>query len=307
MKIVRITESDFISLIRGAINEETKVVTDYDQYWDYKMDGDTFYAKKKNSSSWIKLHGKPLRAVQSKVFKIKSQSTTTTTNTTKPKVDPKGGEKLKKLVQVSPSISSDYKNQLKLNSLSSTKTVNRIIPKPNTTDCAQFVNNFNTKLGFIGDAWLAQDINSIGKRIFSIYDNVNNNQVKKYTELYRKGDKLKSDEVKQFQQELLSKKPTPPQLKLDDVVGIYNPGSLHTVEAFLKGGEKYFIEPKWYQVFSDAEPGKTLKSGKGFSFNTHVGIVGAIVDGVPVVFHNMLGDVRSEPANNLKITWVKRL
>ena len=230
---------------------------------------------------------------------------TNKSNTNQDKINKDNSEKLKKLVKVSPNANPTYLNQIKLADLSSTKMVNRVVPKPGTTDCAQFVNNYNTKLGYIGDAWLAQDVNSIGKRIFSIYDNLDKNEINKYVKLYREDDDLNASDVRSFQQELLSKKPTPPPLQLDDVVGIYNPKSPHTVEAFLKGGEKYFTRGGITDFFRKV-PGKTLLGGKGFSFNTHVGIVGAIVDGVPVIFHNMFGDVRSEPAKNLKITWVKR-
>ena len=56
--------------------------------------------------------------------------------------------------------------------------------------------------------------------------------------------------------------------------------------------------------------GKTLTNGKGFGMNTHVGIVGAIKDGVPLVFHNITGSVFSDPYNKLKnggkIVWIKR-
>ena len=40
--------------------------------------------------------------------------------------------------------------------------------------------------------------------------------------------------------------------------------------------------------------------------NTHIGIVGAIKDGVPLIFHNIGGNVISDPASNLNIAWVKR-
>ena len=40
--------------------------------------------------------------------------------------------------------------------------------------------------------------------------------------------------------------------------------------------------------------------------NTHVGIVGALKDGVPLVFHNVTGNVKSDPINNLNVAWIKR-
>jgi len=56
--------------------------------------------------------------------------------------------------------------------------------------------------------------------------------------------------------------------------------------------------------------GETIKKGIGWGMNTHVGIVGAIDNGVPIVFHNIGGQVWADPYNNLKggsrIAWVKR-
>ena len=56
--------------------------------------------------------------------------------------------------------------------------------------------------------------------------------------------------------------------------------------------------------------GETIKKGIGWGMNTHIGVVGAIKDGVPIVFHNIGGQVWADPYNNLKgdsrIAWVKR-
>ena len=58
-----------------------QVVTDYDSVWDYKKEGDNYFAKKKTSDSWIKLSGNALNSVKSKVFgDSSSQSTRTVTN-----------------------------------------------------------------------------------------------------------------------------------------------------------------------------------------------------------------------------------
>jgi hypothetical protein len=57
-------------------------------------------------------------------------------------------------------------------------------------------------------------------------------------------------------------------------------------------------------------PGKTISGGESWGMNTHIGIVGAIKDGVPLVFHNIHGQVFSDPPNKLhdggKIAWVRR-
>ena len=73
------------------------------------------------------------------------------------------------------------------------------------------------------------------------------------------------------------------------------------MKAFTTAGKNYFVDG------DPNKPGKTLKTGRGWSFNTHVGVVGAIKDGQPIIFHNVHGNVISEPAKNLQITWVKRV
>jgi len=46
-KIVRITESELIKIIKNIISEETKIVTDHDKSFDYKKDGNKYYFKGK--------------------------------------------------------------------------------------------------------------------------------------------------------------------------------------------------------------------------------------------------------------------
>ena len=52
---------------------------------------------------------------------------------------------------------------------------------------------------------------------------------------------------------------------------------------------------------------ETIKSGTGWGMNTHLGVVGATKYGKPIVFHNIGGNVISEPADNLRIAWVKKV
>ena len=47
-----------------------KIVSNYDKDWDYKMDGDNFYAKKKGSEEWVLTKGKISDTIKSKVFGI---------------------------------------------------------------------------------------------------------------------------------------------------------------------------------------------------------------------------------------------
>lgn len=64
-----------IKSMMGLINEQ--VVTNYDSLYDYKKEGDKYYAKKKNANEWKPLSGNPLQSVKSKVFNqgIKTKNT----------------------------------------------------------------------------------------------------------------------------------------------------------------------------------------------------------------------------------------
>ena len=76
--------------------------------------------------------------------------------------------------------------------------------------------------------------------------------------------------------------------------------------AFYNSGKPYFTKNSKGEMVA----GKTIQGGKGWGMNTHVGIVGAIKDGVPIVFHNIGGQVYADPYTNIKgdskIAWVKR-
>lgn len=49
--------------------EEPIVVTDFDNAWDYKKDGDKYYTKRKGSDKWILVTGNTELAIKEKVFK----------------------------------------------------------------------------------------------------------------------------------------------------------------------------------------------------------------------------------------------
>ena len=46
------------------------IVTDFDGVWDYKKEGNKYYAKKKNENNWILTSGNSKESIKSKVFKI---------------------------------------------------------------------------------------------------------------------------------------------------------------------------------------------------------------------------------------------
>ncbi len=90
-------------------------------------------------------------------------------------------------------------------------------------------------------------------------------------------------------------------LKLGDIVGIYYPNSTNMGKAFCQRA-----------IGNNLFPNEKFKfSGKPFTFNTHVGFVGAIKDGNPIIFHNTEGTYRATPAKDMissnakgMISWV---
>ena len=64
------------------------------------------------------------------------------------------------------------------------------------------------------------------------------------------------------------------------------------------------------KIVSNKKPGKTISRGDAWGMKTHVGIVGAIKNGTPIIFHNIHGNVYADPKEKLKdngrVVWVRR-
>lgn len=214
---------------------------------------------------------------------------------------------------LSPSIDVGFKNKFNIAKLSDTDST--YVCKAGQSQCGQFVNDFSKKLSYVGNAWLAHDLDQVGQRVMSSYTSLNPQQIEKVFSIFKQIEKQggpqerksggQVENIKSLQQSLL-KNVDPSNLKVDDVVGIYYPSSSHHEEAFHEAGKPYFV--------SDGKggwkKGKSISGGKGFGMNTHVGIVGGIKNGVPLIFHNISGDVYSDPYNKIrgggKIVWIKR-
>lgn len=217
---------------------------------------------------------------------------------------------------LSSDIDTNFVGKFDLNKLSATDSIP--VCDAGQEQCAQFVSEFSKKIGAgeVGDAWTAHDNDKLGQRVWSVYTSLTPQQVDKIFNIFKNiagliGPKYNGSQVeniKRLQEELI--KPVPVSvLKVNDVVGIYYPKSTYHEKAFYQSatfGKGYFVR----KGITDWEKGSTIQSGKGFGLNTHVGIVGAIKDGVPLIFHNIGGQVYSDPYNNLKndakITWVRR-
>lgn len=179
-----------------------------------------------------------------------------------------------------------------------------------SNNCAQFVNDLRDDLTYVGNAWNAYTNSRLGNTIYSAFKGLDNNTKQEVIDLWlkihKKGGGVKngpySGEVKRIVSKLVPQAGEVKDLQINDTVGLFYPGSSHHEEAFYEGGDRWFTE--------DGEgnklPGNTINSGDGWGMNTHIGTVAAIKDGVPLIFHNVYGDVISDPPSKLRIAWVKR-
>ena len=152
-----------------------------------------------------------------------------------------------------------------------------------------FINLF-FGLGDVGDAWIAYDNSRLGNTIMSSFNSLNSDQIDDVTDLWKDinkagGGKEKgpfNGKVVNLVNNLVPKTPNV-SLKLNDIVGLFYPGSKHHEEAFYLAGKPFFRK----NMLGMTVNGETIKKGIGWGMNTHIGVVGAIKDGVPIIFHNI--------------------
>lgn len=214
-------------------------------------------------------------------------------------------------IGISDNINPLFKDQIDFEKLDPYGTENNIC-KPNDKHCAQFVRDFSTEIEEMGgSAWHAYNLDTkLGPTIYDKFKGLDKTTINDIIELYQRlhekggGTERKSggevENIKNLVDSLVPKGKSL-NLKLDDVVGIFYPDSPHHEEAFYQGGKNWFTDKDGKKV-----PGNSLNKGDAWGMNTHVGIVGAIKDGVPLVFHNVNKNVKSDPTSNLRIGWVKR-
>lgn len=208
-------------------------------------------------------------------------------------------------ISVMSGINPEYLKQVDWKKLSTNDSTNNVC-RADTTECAQFLNNWDDRISSVGNAWTAYRNDTVmGPTVYSSFKGLDPTTVKNVISLWQDinkngGGKQNGpylSKVKNIVDKLVPKMGTYPNLKPGDYVGIFYPDSTHHEEAFYQGGEAWFV---------DGKPGKNIKSGNGWGMNTHIGIVAAVKDGIPLVFHNISGNVISDPASKLRIAWVKR-
>lgn len=161
-----------------------------------------------------------------------------------------------------------------------------------------------------GNAWHAH--NTAGSLKFSAFSGIGPDGLNQMAKIFSKinaNPKEKSAEadVRGFVSKLVpNQMGLAKVLQLGDVVGLFHFDSSNHTKAFFEGGTGYremgganrvtstfFMdkngkawEPSMLGQNVQFLPGrKTLQAGARFGMNTHVGYVGAFVDGIPVIFH----------------------
>ena len=290
-----------------------------DPYVYAKLGDDYYYSKDVDSDNpnWILAKNeKSINAIKGKIYNekipVKKKVTPPKKEDNKKPLIPKKEDDKKSNVVLSKKISPTFKTKINTSKLSTSHPVEIFSALPNK-NCATFVHQFVDGLGDVGDAWIAYDNSRLGNTIMSSFNRLNSNQIDSVTDLWKDinkagGGKEKgqfTDKVFNIVNKLVPKTPNV-SLKLNDIVGIFYPGSGHHEEAFYDAGKGFFKK----NMLGMTVNGETIKKGIGWGMNTHIGVVGAIKDGVPIVFHNIGGQVWADPYNNLKgdsrIAWVKR-
>lgn len=212
---------------------------------------------------------------------------------------------------VSNVMNPDFLNQIDFTNLSSKDTTSNFC-KANDKHCAQFVNDLRDDIdpGNVGNAWTAyRNDTKLGPTVYSAFkgldENTKQDVIDLWLKIHKRGggvvDGPDADEVYNIVNKLVPAEGKVTDLKINDIVGIFWPDSHYHEKAFYQGGIKWFKDENGKKV-----PGNTIQRGDGWGMNTHLGTVGAIKDGVPLIFHNIGTETRSDPPSNLRIAWIKR-
>lgn len=199
--------------------------------------------------------------------------------------------------------------------------------------CSKWASQF---VGHLGNAWHSHNYGNPVK--YSAYSNVASykSRVEKLlaamnsdASLRAVGAEKKAEAWNSTAQAISSALTPPPatvsaQMQYGDIVGLYHPGSKHYAEALFDAALSWSLELAT-DLSDDITPGATLSDGtawtpdsfgskkaftvvRPFGMNTHIGFVGAMYKGQPVVFHNVGGTILASIASKMdsdKPVWVK--
>jgi hypothetical protein len=170
-----------------------------------------------------------------------------------------------------------------------------------------------------GDAWTQHSIDAAAENRlkFSAFMNLDKDKIDLVTKAYRLSNRPgTSKQISQIVGKLVpNQEEIKSQLSLGDIVGLYNQGSDFFSIAVHAAGAGRFYNPETKEISSAAmqpnvmwEPKALLRAGTGFGMNTHLGFVGAILDGVPIIFHNIHYEVHATPvttSSEYPVLWAK--
>ena len=284
------------------------VYTNFDKDYDYKLSKGVWYTKPKGSTDWIDLTNHPNQNIRRKSLEILNQKIA--------KIK-KGGQVVKKDDKVIKKDDKIVKKDSNYNCIAISKEeCAKISPTQDTilntktdseTRCSAYMHKclsqFDSELAS-GHAWKVfvsnKGLGPIKYNMYSdgtvnwneIYNDVKINKLnnKKCTNLrHDESDREDRSAAKVVEKNMPAKSGVNlKSLELGDMVGIY----LHT-------------SPNKGYAFCDRALGRKLDE-KGnmldkepFTFNTHVGFVGAIKNGVPIIIHNIHGTHHATPATKL--------
>lgn len=248
---------------------------------------------------------------------------------------PGAGKTSKKGVQYFPGYDGKILTSIAV-TIEPKKEANMVVGACKTDGCAQFVREtLGPHVGnYVGNAWHAHG--RFAQK--SAFNSLTSEQTAKAAKLFsvinaKPQEKAFEKEVKAFVSDLIPDQSQFSDLSLGDVVGLYYNTSDNFTKAFFEGATGHQSMGKDSKVSSGPffltsqgdpwtpgllgkkipfQPGRTLSSGGGFGMNTHVGFVGALVDGVPIIYHNIHHTVyatglEAMSKNGLAIVWAGRL
>jgi hypothetical protein len=246
-------------------------------------------------------------------------------------VDLQTGNGQNKVVQISNKTNINFKKYLNdvpldILSIDSNKSI-LLLKLDELIGCATFVNKFSDAVEIVGNAWLSRDkIN--GTTTYDIFTNLSERQIETCIKLWNsiyarttnkkwiEGHTRTAENIRKLVKSLIGTKQINPQnLKIGDICGIFYPLSTHQEEAFFEAGEKYLLN-KGVELRQFNKSDEQELQKKSWTMNTHVGIVGAIENGNPVIFHaipqkigsgtNIWADGIDQIQGGGQIVWVKR-
>lgn len=320
---MKIKRSELKRIIENYLLEESKVYADRD--YEYIFNNGFWSTRKKGSSKWISL-------------KNNKEASSVLNNTYPEAVDSRKPAK-KDEKEESGSIEfydriPDVEIEKFLPQLS--KGRDAVVSSTEAEGCAQWVNSVT---GYsAGNAWhqhansdwsvFDQKLPEEADNLALIFKYINKNPKE------RQASKING--IRNFVKSIVPDQKQFSDLDIGDIVGLFYYSSTYHAIAFYESatgtmslgskgepgstGEGPFFENEEGESWNPSmigqdinfAPSSSLKRG-GFGMNTHIGVVGAKIDGEPVVFHNIHGKIHATPlralapsAGNSAIVWYQK-